>query len=285
MLVSLDGALVRVEDARVSPLDRGLLVGDAVFETLRAYAGRTPDLARHLARLARSCSLTGLPAPPADLAKRVEQVLAANGLEAVDAAVRVTITAGVGGAGVSRRGAGAPTILVTAQPVAYREEQYREGVAAVVARSTRRMPASVLDPRVKATSYLPNVLARREAEERGAFEALLLNERGEVTEATTANVLAVLDGELATPPLDAPCLDGLTRERVLALAREDGFAVAERVLLPSDLAAADEILLTASVAEVLPVTTFEGAGVGLVRPGPVARRLRERYRADLLARG
>lgn len=279
--VWLDGRLARGEEARVSVFDRGFLRGDGVFDTFRTYAGRPFGFREHLARLERSARLVGLALPAHDWRAIVRDVLRANALHERDAAVRITLTAGVGGEGVSRRGASGPTVLVTATPVAYPPNLYTEGVNVIVSTRTRRMPPEVLDPRIKSLAYLPNVLARLEAEERGAFDALVLTLDGRVAEGTVSNVVAVLDGELATPPVATGVLDGITRATVLALAREAGYVVAERDFRPEDLREADEIFLTSSVAEILPVARFEDRPVGRVQPGPVARRLLAAYRAHV----
>lgn len=272
--VHLNGRLVREEEARISPFDRGFLLGDAVFETMRVYRGRPHDLAGHLARLQRSCRETRIPFPEG-LPAAIDAVVAANGHE--EASVRITLTRGPGGRGASPRGAGPPTVLVTSSAVHHPPEIYAQGLRLVTARR-RRIPGTSLDPGIKTTNYLVHVLARIEAEEAGADDALFTDEDGFVVEATQANVFAVLGDALVTPPLSSGCLPGEARADVLALAAEVGLRAFERPLAREELLEASEVLLTASVLEVAPVVELDGTRVGDGRPGPAQRRLHALYR-------
>jgi len=255
-LAWVDGNVVDAAAARVSVLDRGFTLADGCFETMRLYAGLPYALDRHLARLATSARLLDIPLDraPARPAAVVRALAEAWGPEE-DGMLRVTLTRGVaGGVAGPRAEAAAPTLVATVIPVPYPARFYEEGLRAVLLDRPRRAPPEVLDPRAKTLAYLPHVLARREAERRGADEALLLSTDGRLAEATTANVFLVKNGALATPDLATGILDGLTRADVLRLARAEGLAVEERAIDPREAAAADEILLTASVGEVLPVT-------------------------------
>lgn len=276
--VHLNGALVPETEARLSPFDRGLLLGDGVFETMRAYGGRPHALAAHLDRLARSCAATRLPMPQ-DLEKRVHETLLANGLR--EASLRITITRGPGGRGSSPMGAGPATVLVTASPIEHRPEVYERGLRLVAAKR-RRVPVDALDPAIKSIGYLVHVLARAEAEEAGADDALFVGADGGVVEATQANVFAVSGDRLVTPPLASGCLPGVTRAEVLGLAPRVGLVGEERRLSLRDLADADEVLLTASVLEVAPVVSIDGARIGDGRPGRRTRLLHEAYRKQAL---
>lgn len=276
-IVHLDGALVRASEARISPFDRGFLRGDGVFETFRAYTGIPFGLDEHLARLANSCRLTRIPMPN-DLAHRVQQVLRANALEETDAAVRITITRGPGGPGVSPRGAGPPTVLVTAAPVTVPVETYTRGIQLMTARRLRISPEA-LEPAMKTTNYLVNVLARLEAEDAGADDALFLDAEGIAVETTQANLFAVFGHRLRTPPLESGCLAGVTRAAVIRLAREAGLAVDEAPLTPEALREADEVFVTGSVSEVVPVVGLDGTKLGGGKPGRITQTLHEAYRA------
>lgn len=279
-IVHLNGRLVPSDEARISPFDRGFLLGDAVFETMRVYRGRAHDLEGHLARLERSCRDTRIPFPEG-LPEAVAAVVRANSLE--EASVRITLTRGPGGRGASPRGAGPPTVLVTASPVHHPPEVYEQGLRLVTARR-RRIPDTSLPSSIKSTNYLVHVLARIEAEEAGADDALFLDEDGFVVEATQANLFAVLGGDLVTPFLSSGCLPGETRAALLALAPEAGLRPVERALRPDELHGAREVVLTASILEVAPVVSFDGHPIGDGRPGPLQRRLHALYRkrvADL----
>ncbi|HEX2021730.1 MAG TPA: aminotransferase class IV [Candidatus Thermoplasmatota archaeon] len=275
-VVHWNGRLVPEGEVRVSPFDRGLLLGDAVFETLRAYDGRPFNLDGHLARLAASCAHARLPFPEG-LPEAVRATIDANGLAGADAAVRITVTRGPGGRGASPKGAGPPTVLVTATPVAVPPWTYERGLRLATARR-RKTPAASLDPAVKSTNYLVHVLARAEAEEAGADDALFLDEDDLVVEATQANVLAVTRGRLETPPLSSGCLPGETRAILLRLAPQAGLEARERALCVTDLLEADEVLLCASVTEVAPAVELDGVALGGGKPGPWARALHGLYR-------
>lgn len=278
-IVHLDGRLVEEEAARISPFDRGFLLGDGVFDTLRAYGGRPFLLDEHLARLANSCRAARLPFPE-DLPRRIEETLRANGLD--DAAVRVTITRGPGGRGASIRGAGPPTVLVTVTnlPAAPAHE---DGIRVVTA-SRLRVPPASLDPAIKSTNYLVHVLARAEAEDAGADDAIFVDTSGLVIEATQANVFAVFGTRLVTPPLDSGCLPGETRALLLRLAARAGLSAAEAPLPRESLHHADEVFLTGSVSEVVPVVALDGASIGTGRPGEKTRALHALYRKLAMAR-
>lgn len=278
-VVWLNGALVDERDARISPFDRGLLLGDAVFEALRVYRGRPHALPQHLARLRASCAETRLPFPEG-LERAVAQVVAANALP--ESSLRITVTRGAGGRGTSPEGAGPSTVLVHVAPILHRPEIYARGLR-VVSAKRRRIPPSSLPSTIKSTNYLVHVLARIEAEEAGADDALFVDDERQVVEATQANVFALLGEELVTPPLASGCLPGQTRAEVLALAPALGLKPIERALPLSTLRDAREVMLTASVLEVAPVVSLDGAPVGGGAPGPVARRLHELYRKHALS--
>lgn len=261
--VWLNGKLVREDEARISPFDRGLLLADGVFETMRCYGGRCYRSEAHLARLREGCAHLRLPFPEG-LGEAVRDTLRANGL--VDAAVRITLTRGPGGRGASPRGAGPPTVLVTAVPVPEAPASVR-----VV---TVPFPRTDLSG-VKTVSYVSNVMARIHAEEAGADDALFVDSAGFVVEATQANVFAFLGDALVTPPLRSGCLPGVTRADVLALA---GPSAQERDLTVAELTRADEVFLTASVSEVVPVIAIDGALVAKGEPGPRTRALHTLYR-------
>lgn len=278
--VHLNGRLVPEDAARISPFDRGLTLGDAVFESLRAYGGRPFGLDAHLARLQRSLDAARIAVQAEGLRKAVEDVLQANGFghaEAPDAAIRMTVTRGVGGRGASPKGVGAPTVLVTATPVHVPPEVYEKGLR-VVATRRRRVPETSLDPGIKSTNYLVHVLARLEAEDAGADDALFLDAAGHVVEATQANVFAIHEGKLLTPPLAVGCLPGATRTVILRLAPGLGLTAQERALTLADLQAADEVFLSSSVTELAPVVAIEGQPVGAGVPGRLTRALHEAYR-------
>lgn len=279
MKVWLNGGLVEERDALVPALDRGLLYGDGLFETLRAYAGKPFLLEEHLDRLAGAADATAMPLPPRKALERsVREVVAANGLEQGDARVRITVTRGLAGEDLAAPASGFPTALVAAQPVRLPVDLYERGVSAVV--STVRVLSG--GAAMKSTSFQPHVLAKLEARRAGAWEALLPNELGELAEGATSNLFAVQGGQLVTPPPDAGLLPGLTRAVVLRLAPSLGLRAVERPLSLSVLRAAEEAFLTGSVAEVVPLVAIDGRPLGAGGPGPVTGRVLAAYR-DLVA--
>jgi branched-chain amino acid aminotransferase len=263
--VWLDGALVDDQAARVSASDHGFLVGDGVFDTLRVYRGRPFALGEHLARLRESATAMRIPMPASiDLEEATREVLEANELS--EARMRITLTSGAGPPGLAR-GAGTPTVLIVAVPIT----PWPPTATAVVS-SLRRDQSSPLAG-VKTISLAGSVIALAEARDAGADEALLLNARGELCEATTANVFLVHEGVATTPPLESGCLPGITRQHVLAL------GATERTLLPADIVQAEEAFLTSSTRELQPLVVVDGRVVGSGEPGPVTRRLAEAYSA------
>jgi branched-chain amino acid aminotransferase len=294
MLVNLDGALVPPSEAKISVLDRGFLYGDSVYEVIRTYGGRPFELERHLARLAHSAERIGI-VPRWDgprTAREIDRTLtAARELGPVtpdpEAApwnagewyARVVMTRGAGEIGLDPALAVDPLAVIIVQPLhAPPARSYAEGVGAAFPAVRRPSPATV-DPSAKTGAHLVQVLAVKEARAAGAHEALLLDERGFVTEGSSSNVFAVRGGSVQTPPLAAGILEGVTRAVVLRLARELGVPLAEVPLRPEELEAADELFITSTMREILPVTRLGSRPVGSGRPGPVTTRLHRAFRA------
>jgi branched-chain amino acid aminotransferase len=283
VLVHLNGRLVDETAAVVSVFDRGFLFGDAVFESMRALDGRIFRLDRHLARLERSADLVGITGMPAraDLARAVEELLEANRLR--DARLRLTVSRGRGRPGDYVGSEGPLTQVISASPFSGPDlALFDTGVPIVVA-PRRAVPAEVLDPAIKSTSRIVAVLARREARDCGAFEAIFLDAAGHLTEGTASNLFLVRDRRLLTPASPGGALPGVTRAAVIEVAGEAGLAVIEDRLPADLLPAADEIFLTNTSWEVLPVAAVDGRRVAGSCPGPITRDLLGRYRA-LVAR-
>lgn len=289
--VNLDGRIVPPSEAVVSVFDRGFLYGDSVYEVLRTYGLRPFELEAHLARLAHSAERIGLALrwkaarTEAEIARTLE---AARGGDAPapDAApwnageryVRVVMTRGAGEIGVDPALAADPLAIVIVQPLSGPTmSEYRGGVAARIVGVERTGPRTV-DPTAKTGSRIENVLAVGEARAAGAHEALMLDREGYVTEGATSNVFMVKGGRIETPPLDAGILQGVTRGLVLRLASQERLPVAERRLTPADLAAADEIFITSTMREILPVVRLDGAAVRTGTPGPITFALHKSFR-------
>ncbi|MBM3514485.1 MAG: 2-keto-4-methylthiobutyrate aminotransferase [Alphaproteobacteria bacterium] len=262
--VFLNGGLVPANAARIDPADRGFLLGDGLFETIAVVGGSALRLDRHFARLRDGAAVIGLPIPWADqdLAAAVESTAAENGL--VEAAVRLTVSRGSGPRGVLPPASPSPTLLITAAP-----SPPATAVKVVVATVTRRNQHSPL-ARIKSLNYLDNVLARAEAARRGADDAVLLNTDGYVAETSIANLFAVVDGELATPPIIDGALPGIMRAEIL----RHGGAV-ERSLSVAELGRAQEVFVTSALG-MKPVLAIDGKPVGDGTAGAMAADLARR---------
>jgi branched-chain amino acid aminotransferase len=292
-LVNLDGTLVPPAQALVSVFDRGFLYGDSVYEVIRTYGERPFEVAAHLHRLAHSAERLALALPwdAARTERELERTLAAaraGGGRPPDPAaapwnagewyLRVVMTRGAGEIGLDPALAVNPRAMVIAQPLqAPPARAWVEGVAAAIVGVRRASPAAV-DPSAKTGAHLSNVLAVKEARAAGAHEALLLDDRGFVTEGSSSNVFAVSGGRLRTPPLAAGILEGVTRGLVLRLARAEGVSAEETALRPEDVEGADEVFITSTMREILPVTRLGDHVVGSGRPGPVTERLHHAFR-------
>jgi branched-chain amino acid aminotransferase len=257
-LVWLNGRIVSLTDAHISVTDRGFLLGDGLFETMPVYMGRVFDLDAHLERLASGLAVLKF-AGAVDLVKLragIADYLAAE--EMVTAVLRLTVTRGAGPRGLLPPEAPSPALLMTLSPM---PPLATEPLSLHIAAATRRNEFSPLS-RIKALPYLDNVLALQEARDHGADEAILLNVRGTIACATAANIFAIRDGRLETPPLSDGALPGTMRALVLALANRLGLAAVETSLRAGDLAGADEVFLTNSIRRVTPVKECNGKPVG-----------------------
>lgn len=290
--MNIDGRLLAPAEARVSVFDRGFLYGDSVYEVVRTYGKRPFELRAHLARLERSASLIGLPLPwgAPRLAEEIARTLeASRGGDVDDPAaapwnrgersVRIVMTRGSGELGLDPALAVQPSAVVIVHPLAGPPlADYRDGVAACVVGVPRAAPTAA-DPSAKTGLHLPHVLAVREARLHGAAEALLTDGRGNVTEGASSNLFAVRAGRVITPHLAVGILEGVTRGVVLRLARDLGLPAEEAGIAVSDLPGFDELFITSTAREILPVTRLGERPVGTGRVGPVTRRLHEAFRA------
>lgn len=275
-LASIDGTIVRPEDAQVSVYDRGFLYGDSVFETVRTYGGEPYALAEHMARLARSAERVGIvmPVSPADFAMEVR--LAVRAARNPESYARAMLTRGSGPVGLDPALAAAPLRVILVEPlVPPPASAYRDGVKVITVRTAR--PADAAHG-AKVGNYLASLLALQQALAAGAHEALILDAAGHVVEGTTSNVFVARGGALVTPPDDAGILPGITRAHLLEVAAEMGCAVRFALLSPADLASADEVFITSSLREIIPVVRVDEQLIAGGRPGPITRALHAAFR-------
>jgi branched-chain amino acid aminotransferase len=283
MLVYLDGHFVPREQALVSVFDHGFLYGDGIYETMRAYGGKLFLLKKHLARLKRSAaaiSLT-LPLPLEKIGEALHESLQVNKLQ--EAYVRLHISRGPGEIGLDPALCVAPTMVIVSKPFRdYPVEYYKRGVSVAIVKTRRNHPLA-LDPSIKATNFLNNILAKIESLRAGAYEGLMLNWKGYVAEGTISNVFMVKRGVLYTPHADTGILEGVTRDLVLRLAKKKKVPLKETLLRPRSLFAADECFITNTTLEIMPVTKIDKKPVGNGRPGPVTAVLHAAYQKEVLA--
>jgi branched-chain amino acid aminotransferase len=279
MKVWIDGEVMDGASARIPVCDHGLLYGDGIFEGMRAYGGRPFNLDAHMARLsygARALHLA-LPGGVPHMREVIARTLAAYG--SGDAYIRLIVTRGDGPLGVDPTSCPASRVLCIVDAVTLFSDEKRAQGLSLVTSSYRRPSADVLDPRLKSLNYLNNVLAKGEARRYGADEALLLNQQGQIAEASVENVFVVQNGTLMTPPTTDGALDGITRATVLALAAELGIPSVVRTLGRADLFAADEVFLTGTGAGIIRASSLDGEAIGRAEPGAVMARLVAAYQA------
>jgi branched-chain amino acid aminotransferase len=273
----LDGKLVDEADAKVSVFDHGLLYGDGIFEGIRVYDGRVFELEAHLHRLYESAKMIRLEIPldKDELAAAMKKTVEANGI--TDGYIRLVVTRGVGNLGLNPFVCKKSGLIVIADQIQpYAEELYETGMKVISATTVRNHPLA-LPPQLKSLNYLNNIMAKLEALNSGAAEAIMYNHEGYVAEATVDNVFIVRDGVIYTPPVAAGALEGITRNLVIRLARQENLEVVEKNLTRCDLYVCDEFFLTGTAAEIIGVVEIDGRTVGDGKPGPITKRLREKF--------
>ena len=276
MVVFLNGKFVP-EAAAVVPLnDRGFLLGDGLFETLRVAGGRPFRLAQHLERLARGAEFLkiSLPYTPGEIQKFAGQLVAQN--ELADAILRLTLTRGPGRRGYSPKPAGPPTLAMTLNPLPLVNSD--EPLQWSLATASFRIPAGDVLAAFKTTSKILNVLARAEAEEKGADEALLLNTNGEVAETAGGNLFWVYRDSICTVPTGRGVLPGITRAVVLEICQSLGLETQKRIIKPEQLLNAAGLFVTQSARGIIPVAAFDGRPVA---PSPLVDQIVTAYSAML----
>jgi len=277
MQVFLDDRLVDEAEAKVSVYDHGFLYGDGVYETMRVYDGVVFKLEEHIGRLERSASLILLQIPDRrTIAAAVYGTVEANGLR--DAYVRVTLTRGRGPIGLDPALCRKPTLVVIAEQFRpYPEDLYQQGVRLVISPVLRNNIRSI-NPKIKSLNFLNNIMAKVDARDRGAYEAIMLNNEGYITEGTISNIFFVREGVVCTPSAAAGILDGITRDIVMGLAGDSGLRVSEGLFVPADLFSATEVFFTNTTAEIMPVASVEEVAYPV---GTIAGKLRLLYRAEV----
>jgi branched-chain amino acid aminotransferase len=280
--VYIDGTVLGEAEATIPVFDRGFLYGDSVYEVMRTAGGHPVDLELHLERLARSAEAIALAVPPAaELRAAIARTLEAAQND--DSYLRVVVTRGSGDIGLDTALADRSRTIVIVRPLALPPERsYREGVYLKVVEVQRTSPRA-MDPAVKSGNYLNNILALAEARKAGAYEALMCDAAGRIAEGASSNLFVVAGGVITTPALDIGLLAGITRARIIELARAAGLELVEGTVTPAQARAADEAFITSSIRGVLPVARIDDAVLPQGAPGPLTRRFMGLYAEHLAA--
>ncbi len=278
MKVYLNGKFVERSKAVVSVFDHGLLYGDGVFEGIRSYNGLVFKLREHIDRLYESAHtiMLRIPLSKEELIGVVKQSLRVNKLR--DAYIRLVVTRGEGDLGLDPRKCSQPTVFLIADRIElYPKQLYERGLELITVATQRNVPEA-LNPQIKSLNYLNNILAKIEAVNAGYEEAIMLSHSGYVTECTGENLFIVRGKQLLTPPPYIGVLRGITRETVMTLAARRRLDVREELLTRHDLFNADEVFLTGTAAEIVPVVKIDGRVIGKGKPGPATKKLQQAFR-------
>lgn len=278
MFVYLNDKIVPASDAKVSVFDHGFLYGDGIYETMRVHDGVVFMLDEHIERLYRSASLIGLNIPKkiSDIKISIYETLKANAL--TNAYVRLTISRGYGPIGLDPDLCKKPTfVVITNEFKNYPKSYYEDGIKLIIA-SVRRNLREALNPQIKSLNFLNNILAKIEAKQADAYEAIMLNAEGHLTEGTISNIFFVKNGILCTPSVECGILDGITRALVIDLALKNGLEVKEGRFSPEDLYMASEVFITNTTMEVMPARRVDKTEFKM---GDISKLLLKKYRQEV----
>ena len=277
--VNVNGRITPECEAVISVFDHGFLYGEGIYETMRTYHGRPFLLDRHMRRLRRSARMIDLALPFSD-EELVSQIRATQDAAKLDAEayIRVLVTRGVGELTYDLKATPNPSIVIIVKPQTDPPaEAYDKGFRVVIVDIVRNHPATV-NPMIKSNNLMNSALAMQQALRSQAFEGVMRNYKGELTECTTANLFIVKNSIALTPPLEAGLLPGITREFLFDVGKDVGVEVAEKVLGDEDLFQADEAFLTSTTRELVPIVTVNDRTIGSGRPGPVTWKLLNAFR-------
>ena len=276
-LVYIDGRFVERSKAVVSVFDHGLLYGDGVFEGIRAYNGSVFRLVDHIDRLYDSAKSVRLKIPLTkhEMTEAVLETVRKNQLR--DAYIRLVVTRGPGDLGVDPALCKASTTFIIAEPMASILGPREPKVLRMIVSSYRRDAVDATSHEVKSLNYMNSILAKIEANGAGADDAIMLDRRGFVSEASVSNIFLVKDGRLSTPSSAAGILHGITRARLIRLCSDLGMEVEERDVTPFELKVADEVFIVGTKSELVAVGSISGSSVGTGTAGPVTKRLYQEF--------
>ncbi|WML49972.1 branched-chain-amino-acid transaminase [Neobacillus sp. PS3-34] len=275
--IFLSGKFVKKEEAVVSVYDHGFLYGDGVFEGIRVYSGNVFKLEAHLKRLYESAQsiMLSIPYTKEELVQIIVDTVTKNELQS--AYIRVVVSRGPGNLGLDPASCSNPRVIVIAEPLAiYPKELYQRGIKIASVASRRNRP-DVLSPQIKSLNYLNNILVKLEANQAGVQEALMLNDQGYVTEGSSDNIFIVKNGSILTPPVYLGALEGITRNAIIEIAKEKGYELKETPFTRHDVYVADEVFLTGTAVEVIPVIEVDGRKINEGIPGNITLHMLEEF--------
>lgn len=277
--VNVNGLISSEQDAVISVFDHGFLYGEGIYETMRTYGGHAFLYERHLRRMRRSADLISLSLPFTndELAARIADTMQVAALPG-EAYIRVMVTRGIGDLSYDLGATPTPSVVIIVKPHTEPPSSlYESGANVVIVDVIRNHPGTV-NPMIKSNNLLNCALAMQEAHRRGAYEGVMRNVQGELTECTTSNLFIVKNGMALTPPLAAGLLPGITREFLFEVGRDAGIVVRERVMHDEDLFEADEAFVTSTTREAVPIVRVDDRPIGDGTPGPVTTRLLQAFR-------
>ncbi|NBB79373.1 MAG: branched-chain-amino-acid transaminase [Verrucomicrobia bacterium] len=285
MKIYLNDGLVDSAEAKVSVFDHGLLYGDGIFEGIRLYDGCVFKLDAHLERLEYSAKAIMLKMPwtRQQISEAVCETCRANNLK--DGYIRLLVTRGEGSLGLSIQNCKQPQLIIIADTIQLYPEEFYENGLSIITVPTRRCNPAALPPTVKSLNYLNNILAKIEAQHLGYHEAIMLNDQGYVAECTGDNVFVIHKGELITPSASAGALKGITRDTALEIADELGVPWREANMTRYDVWVADELFLTGTAAEIVPIVEVDARPIGSGKPGAITGRFLESFRRRVSVEG
>jgi len=283
--VYMNGELVEKENAKISVFDHGVLYGDGVFEGIRAYNKRIFKLKEHIDRLYNSAKIIMLEIPltKEEFIEATVKVCKAN--EIVDGYIRPVVTRGIGNLGLAPWQCKDPTVFIIADKIQlYPEEFYEKGMP-VITVPTRRNLTEAVNPVIKSLNYLNNIMAKIEGKTAGVEEVIMLNQEGYVAECTGDNIFIVKGNKIFTPPAVAGALQGITRDVVIELAEKSGYSVVERFFSRAEMFIADEVFLTGTAAEIVPIIKVDGRIIGDGKPGKITKHLIQEFKNYVVKEG
>jgi len=278
LLIYIDGKFYPESEAKISVFDHGFLYGDGVFEGIRSYNGVVFKLKEHIDRLYNSAKaiMLDIPMTKDEMIEAVLETLRRNGLK--DAYIRLVVTRGKGDLGLDPRKCPKPSVIIITVPLLQLyDEKVRERGMSMIVSWVRRDSVDATTHEIKSLNYLNSILAKIEANNAGADEAIILDPNGFICEATGENIFIVKDGKLFTPPSTSGALPGITASVIKEIAQKLGYQVIEKGITVAELYNADEAFLTGTAAEVMPIREVNKRQIGEGKMGPVTRRILKKF--------